>query len=88
MRKILWAGTMCFGTFLIYIGSGIIYSLIINITYGYSVNTQDLYTLLVFFIPGFLIFLEASLLKKRIRRLRVAHDVYDEIEHIGNEIEY
>ncbi|MGH1383530.1 hypothetical protein [Kordia sp.] len=86
VHKLLWVGTICCSTFLIYIGAGILYSMIISISYGFSVNTQDLYSIFIFFIPGFLGFLETSLLRKRIRRLRVESDVYEEIDTIGTEI--
>lgn len=86
VHKLLWVGTICCSTFLIYVGAGILYSIILSINYGYSVNMQDVYSMLIFFIPGFFGFLETSLLKKRIRRLRVEHDVYEEIDTIGTEI--
>ncbi|MCH2195122.1 hypothetical protein [Kordia sp.] len=86
VHKFLWVGTICFSTFLIYIGGVTLYSLLRFIEYGYS--KQDVFSVLLFLIPGFFGFLEASLLKKRIRRLRSEHDVIEEIDNIGKEMEY
>ncbi|MEM6718380.1 MAG: hypothetical protein AAF611_03595 [Bacteroidota bacterium] len=86
VHKILWVGTICFSTFLLYIGGVGLYTMIRFIEYGY--NTRDVFMILLFIVPGFVGFLEASLLKKRIRRLRNEHDTLEEIENIGKEVEY
>ncbi|PTX58697.1 hypothetical protein C8N46_1125 [Kordia periserrulae] len=83
VRKIFWVGTICFSAFLLYITGSAIYSMIRFIEYGY--NTKDFLFLFLFAIPAFLGFLEASILRKRIRRLRTEDDVIGEIDTIGKE---
>ncbi|KAB8151743.1 hypothetical protein EZY14_017735 [Kordia sp. TARA_039_SRF] len=83
VRKIFWVGTICFSAFLLYITGSGLYNMIRFIEYGY--NSKDILFLFMFAIPGFLGFLEASILKKRIRRLRTEDDVIGEIDTIGKE---
>ncbi|WP_298509970.1 hypothetical protein [uncultured Kordia sp.] len=86
VHKLLWVGTVCFSTFLLYVAGATLNSLLWFIEYGY--NRQDVLTIFMFSIPGFFGFLEASLLKKRIKRLRSEYDVIEEIDNIGEEVEY
>jgi len=86
VHKILWVATICFSCFLLYVGGVALYTMLRFIQYGY--NTRDIVTILLFIIPGFLGFLEASILKKRIRRLRLEHNTMEEIENIGKEVDY
>ncbi|MEM6686876.1 MAG: hypothetical protein AAF617_13915 [Bacteroidota bacterium] len=85
VSKILWAGVICFSCFLLYLGSVTLYSVLQFMRYGFY--TRAMLTVLIFIIPGFLGFLEASLLKKRIRRLRSETNTIDEIDTIGKEVE-
>ena len=85
VHKILWVGTICFSAFLLYIAAAAIYSMIRFIEYGY--NKQDLVMIIIFLLLGFFGLLEASLLKKRIRRLRSEHNVLEEIDNIGKEMD-
>ncbi|AXG68040.1 hypothetical protein KORDIASMS9_00229 [Kordia sp. SMS9] len=86
IHKILWVGAICFAAFLIYVGGVTLYSLILLIEYGY--NGQQLLVIFLFIIGGCLGFLEASILKKRMRRLRSENNTMDEIDNIGKEVDY
>lgn len=83
VHKILWIGTICFSTFLVYIGGLGLYSMMRFIAYGYS--TREVFMILLFMLPGFIGFVEASLLRKRIKRLRREHNTLEEIDSIGKE---
>lgn len=85
LPKLFWIGTMCFSAFIMYIGFNTLYKIIsYGSQFGYSIG--DIFIILLFIIPSFLGFLEVSILKKRIKRLKTEHDVKDEINSIGNSI--
>lgn len=86
IHKILWVGVICFSSFLIYIGGFLLYDVLRFIEYGYRGEQVLVISLLL--IIGFLGFLEASILKKRIRRLRSEHNTVEEIDNIGKEVDY
>ncbi len=86
IHKILWVGTICFSSFLIYVGGVTLYSLLRFIEFGYS--GEQVAVVSLFIIVGCTGFLEASILKKRIRRLREEHSTFDEINNIGKEVDY
>lgn len=81
--KIYWIGAICFFAFLLYVTGASIYGIIRFWEFGYS--GQDIFRILIFLVPGILGFLEISLLKKRIKRLKNERDHRDEIEDIGSQ---
>ncbi|QHI36750.1 hypothetical protein IMCC3317_21200 [Kordia antarctica] len=85
LSKILWIGTICFSAFLVYVGGTTLYSIMLFMgEFGYQV--KDIFLALLFLVPGFFGLLEASLLKKRIKRLKTERDLTEEINDIGSSI--
>ena len=82
LHKFFWIGTICFSSFLLYIAGTTLYNMLLYIEYGY--NSSDARLILFYIIPGLLGFLEASILKKRIKRLKTERDTKEEIDDIGN----
>ncbi len=82
--KILWIGGICFSSFLLYIGGAGLYSLFRFIQFG--LEAKQLVFVSAFLIGALLGFLELSLLKKRIKKLRMKREMKDEINDIGSSI--
>ena len=81
--KTLWIGTICFSAFLFLLIGTTLYNKagqFLNSNY----KTEDTLFLFVLVILSLLGFLEVSLLKKRIKRLKVECETKDEISSIGN----
>lgn len=85
LSKLLWIGTICFSIFLIYVGGATLYSMMLfTVEYGYQ--AKDIFLALLFLVPGFFGLLEVSILKKRIKRLKLERDITEEINDIGSSI--
>ncbi|MBC8756655.1 hypothetical protein H2O64_18425 [Kordia sp. YSTF-M3] len=85
VSKMLVIGTLCFSAFLLFLVGVSLY----NNADKYWANNysgEDIFFLSFLIFPAFLGFLEVSLLKKRIKRLKTEHDTKGEINDIGNEI--
>jgi len=81
--KVLWAGTICFSSFLLFLMGNAMYNNRERFLYtGYELD--DLFFTLMLLIPALIGFLEVSTLKKRIKRLKAERDTKDEINSIGN----
>jgi hypothetical protein len=85
ISKILVIGTLCFPVFLLFLVGVSLY----NNADKYWANNysgEDVFFLSLLIFPAFLGFLEVSILKKRIKRLKIEYATKDEINDIGNEI--
>jgi len=83
--KILWIGGICFSSFLLYITGASLYSFLRFVQYG-GYDAKQIFFILAFMASAFASFLELSLLKKRIKKLRKEQETKDDIETIGNSI--
>lgn len=81
VSKLLWIGGICFSSFMLYIGGAGLYNFFRFIKYGFEM--KQLVFIVSFLLIALLGFLELSLLRKRIKRLRKEQETKDDIETIG-----
>ncbi|EDP97629.1 hypothetical protein U8527_04730 [Kordia algicida OT-1] len=83
LSKILWIGTLCFSAYMLFLVGLSLYN---NADKYLSNNYESGDILIMCFLISlaFLGFLEVSILRKRIKRLKIEHDSKDEISDIGN----
>jgi hypothetical protein len=86
LHKIFWAATISFNSLLLFLAGLTVYDIFRFLRYGYGQNTTQILMLLVLLTFSSIGFLEVSLLKKRIKRLRTERTTKDEISSIGNSI--
>lgn len=82
LPKIFWIGAICFSVYLLYVSGTTLYTYILF--FKNNVISEAIYVVLIFLVPALLGFLEVSILKNRIKRLKAERDTKDEIGSIGN----
>lgn len=85
VSKFLWAGAICFSLFFVWLLVSSTYVKLERFTLD-NYDPMDMLFSIVFCIPALLNILEVSILKKRLKRLKIEHDTKEEISDIGNSI--
>lgn len=83
ISKFLWVGGLCFSVYLLSLVGVAVYNNAERYLHN-TYNAQDVFFLSLLLVIALLGFLEISLLKKRIKRLKTERDTKDEINDIGN----
>ena len=86
LHKIFWAAAISFNSLLLFLVGLSIYDILRFLRYGFNQSGEQILVMLVLLIFCVIGFLEVSLLKKRIKRLRTERTTKDEISSIGNSI--
>ncbi|MBC8756654.1 hypothetical protein H2O64_18420 [Kordia sp. YSTF-M3] len=81
--KFLWIGPICFSAFLLFLFGLTVYDIIRFSRLGFSYDIKQFITGFVLLLFGIIGFLEASLLKKRIKQFNTERTIKDEIDDIG-----
>jgi hypothetical protein len=84
LHKIFWAATISFNSLLLFLFGLSAYDIFRFLRYGFNQSGEQIMVMLVLLIFSVIGFLEVSLLKKRIKRLRTERTTKDEISSIGN----
>lgn len=83
ISKFLWVGGISFSSITLFIGGYGLYSFISYIAYG-GFDLKQILFVVGFSVTGLLGFLELSILKRRIVKLKKEKETKDDIETIGN----